>query len=52
MNKGFDKGDVIRYELIGWLWPWYWHCDFSVPDDLFRLTPDCLQPTGPHPVHV
>lgn len=52
MNKGFDKGDVIRYELISWLLHWYWHCDFSVPDDLLCLTPDCLQPTGPHPVHV
>lgn len=52
MNKGFDKGDVIRYELISWLLHWYWHCDFSVPDDLLCLTPDCLQPTGPDPVHV
>lgn len=42
MNKGFDKGDVMRYELIGWLLSWYWYCDFFVLDDLFRFIFDCL----------
>lgn len=42
MNKGFDKGDVMRYELIGWLWSWYWYCDFFVLDDLFCFIFDCL----------
>lgn len=42
MNKGFDKGDVIKYELISWLLYWYWYCDFFVLDDLFCFIFDCL----------